>query len=57
MREDLQNLKEAQEGINIEFNTYSAKQKKPKASEIDTLRQRIEAAENAVKVLQSNNKS
>ena len=29
----------------------------PKAPEIDTLRQRIEAQENAVKVLQNNNKS
>ena len=43
MKEDIKNLKDAQEGLNIEFNTYSSKQKKPKTSDIDTLRKRIEA--------------
>ena len=55
MRESLQSLKEAQEGLStrIEFNTFTKLQKKPEASdsEIDILSQRVDAQENAVKVL------
>ena len=43
LRDDVKNLKDSQEGLNIEFNTFSSKHKKPRASEIDTLRKKIEA--------------